>query len=96
MPKNLQRRCAVCHVEIHEPRATVVPKSRLCIDHAHEIDKYGGEFIRVVRRASLGKAGSLKKNYGDVTMQLIRNYLALNLLKEDYEEQAQKMFVEAH
>lgn len=79
------RPCAVCHRQIPHVRATLLPETRLCIDHAREIEKHGGEFIRYVQQTKLSKTNSLKKNYGDVTVYRRRNYLALQVLIEEYE-----------
>jgi hypothetical protein len=49
------------------------------------IGKYGGEFTLTGTQASLGKSGSLKKNYGDVSVQKKRNAEALRKLREEYE-----------
>ena len=50
------------------------------------IGKYGGEFILTGTRASLGKSGSLKKNYGDVSVEKRRNTEGLRKLREEYEQ----------
>jgi hypothetical protein len=79
------RPCAVCGRPIDAERAAALPETRLCIDHARAITKYGGEFLLIRRQVSLGKAGSLKKNYGDVSFVKHRNIVALAKLREEYE-----------
>jgi hypothetical protein len=49
------------------------------------IEKFGGEFKQIKKRVSLGKADSLKKNYGDVEVTLVRNHAALNKLLDEYD-----------
>jgi hypothetical protein len=76
------RLCEVCGQPIGEVRAKYLPDTVLCITHARQINEMGGEFLLAARNTSLGKAGSLKKNYGDVTAHRRRNYEALRKLKE--------------
>ena len=78
------RYCQICKQEIEKDRAEGVPDTRLCIQHANEIAKYGGEFTAVGTQSSLSKTGSLKKNYGDVGIERHRNHDAMNRLLEDY------------
>ena len=77
-----QRRCEICDTPIDPERLEAVPETRLCVEHAREIGNYGGEFKSSLRHASLGKAGSLKKNYGDVSVTRTRNTDALHKLRE--------------
>lgn len=78
------RLCAVCNKDISE-RVEVLPETWLCREHAGEIEKYGGEFTVVASQESLGKAGSLKKNYGGVSVRRIRNRAALEKLQAEFE-----------
>lgn len=80
------RRCEICGREIPAERTECLPDTRLCIEHAQAISKYGGEFIVTVVRTSLGKAGSLKKNWGDVTPRRTRNQAALDRIRREYEQ----------
>ena len=80
------RLCAVCKKEIAAERLEVVPETWLCLEHARQIDKYGGEFKVTARQESLGKAGSLKKNYGGVNVSKRRNLAALEKLQAEYEQ----------
>jgi ribosome-binding protein aMBF1 (putative translation factor) len=85
MPEK-SRPCEICGERIDPERVDVVPETRLCVEHAKIISKYGGEFIVTGTQASLGKAGSLKKNYGDVSIEKKRNTEALRKLREEYEQ----------
>jgi hypothetical protein len=71
---------------IEADRVEAIPETRLCLDHARMIGKYGGEFLVTATRESLGKAGSLKKNYGDVATQKTRNHTAIEKLRREYLE----------
>jgi hypothetical protein len=82
------RLCAVCRKDISE-RVEILPETWLCREHAGMIEKYGGEFTVVARQESLGKAGSLKKNYGGVNVQRTRNMAALEKLQAEYERMHQ-------
>jgi hypothetical protein len=79
------RACEICGQPIDPERIEVVPETRLCVKHAQMIGKYGGEFIVTGTQASLGKGGSLKKNYGDVSVEKNRNTEALRKLCEEHE-----------
>jgi hypothetical protein len=85
MPEK-SRPCEICGELIDPERIEVVPETRLCVEHAKTIAKYGGEFIVTGTQASLGKGGSLKKNYGDVSIDKKRNTEALRKLREEYEQ----------
>jgi hypothetical protein len=63
------RLCQRCQAEIPADRVEVMPETRVCVECSREI---GGEFRIRARRTSLGKAGSLKKNYGDVDVEFVR------------------------
>lgn len=78
------RVCEICGATIGEERLEAVPETRLCLEHAKAIQKYGGEFRLTKRRVSLGKTDSLKKNYGDVTSELVRNAEAMQKLRDEY------------
>jgi hypothetical protein len=83
------RPCEICGELIDPDRIDVVPETRLCVEHARMIGKYGGEFIVIGTQASLGKSGSLKKNYGDVSIEKKRNTEALEKLREEYEQRGE-------
>lgn len=84
---NKPRYCAVCKAVIEPERMEGNPTTRLCMRHHEEIKKYGGEFTSTSHRGSLGKAGSLKRNYGDVTVTRQRNEKGLNRLMDDYDRE---------
>jgi hypothetical protein len=77
------RPCAVCGRPIPLGRLEALPQTRLCKEHATAIEKYGGEFRATVTRTRLGKEGSLKRNYGDVSVTRTRNAEALRKLREE-------------
>lgn len=83
------RPCEICGQMIDPERIEVIPETRLCVEHAKLIGKFGGEFIVTGTQASLGKSGSLKKNYGDVSVERRRNTVALQKLREEYEQGGQ-------
>jgi hypothetical protein len=78
------RPCEICKRTIEAERVEAIPETRLCIEHARMIGKYGGEFSVTATRESLGKAGSLKKNYGDVATHKTRNPTAIEKLRREY------------
>jgi hypothetical protein len=80
------RPCEICGQPIDPERIEAVPATRLCVEHARKVGKYGGEFIVTGTQASLGKGGSLKKNYGDVSVERQRNTEAIHKLREEYEQ----------
>jgi hypothetical protein len=80
------RPCEICGQPIDPERVEAVPETRLCVEHARMIGQYGGEFLVTGTQASLGKGGSLKKNYGDVSVSRRRNLEALRKLREAYEQ----------
>jgi hypothetical protein len=79
------RPCEVCGASIDPERIEVLPETRLCTEHGKQIAKYGGEFILTGTQSSLGKDGSLKKNYGDVSVKQKRNEDGIRKLIEEYD-----------
>ncbi len=79
------RTCEVCGAAIDPERIEVLPETRLCVEHGREIAKYGGEFLLTGTQSSLGKDGSLKKNYGDVSVRQKRNADGVRKLIEEYD-----------
>lgn len=79
------RPCEVCGEPIDPERIDVLPETRLCTEHAKQVAKYGGEFILTGTQSSLGKDGSLKKNYGDVSVRRKRNTEGVRKLIEEYD-----------
>ena len=78
------RGCEICKQPINSERAESLPMTRLCIEHAHEIEKLGGEFKLLIVEDRISKQGSLKKNYGGVTIYQYRNKPAIRQLRETY------------
>jgi len=81
-----QRPCEICGQPIDLERMEAVSETRLCVEHARMISKYGGEFLLTGTQTSLGKSSSLKKNYGDVSVQKKRNTDGLRKLRDEYEQ----------
>ena len=80
------RVCEICQQPIHPERLECVPDTRLCVEHARQIAKYGGEFRLSATHDRTSKQGSLKKNYGGITAHKTRNHGALEKLRAEYEQ----------
>lgn len=78
------RPCEICDQPIDPERIEAVPETRLCAQHAKEIQKFGGEFIVIATQERTSKTGSLKHNYGSVTISKTRNHKALEQLRDAY------------
>lgn len=81
------RHCEICDAEIPAGRLDAVPDTQLCMTHAREMDKYGGEFKLTGVYGNIGKSGSLKKTYGDVSVLKERNVEGLTQLRQKYEQE---------
>ena len=81
----VKRFCEICKQEIDPERLEFLPETRLCIEHAKQIEKYGGEFRISATQERTSKQGSLKRNYGGVETKSTRNAAAINKLRQDYE-----------
>lgn len=81
----MNRRCFVCKNEIESDRLEAIPQTRLCTQHGHAIQKFGGEFIMSASQERTSKKTSLKVNYGAISTSFARNERGLELLKEDYD-----------
>lgn len=57
------RFCQLCKAEIPAERVEALPETRLCVKCSQRI---GSDFEVRVAPENLGKAGSLKKNYGGI------------------------------
>ena len=79
------RHCEICKQPIDAERAEAIRQTRLCTEHAREIQKYGGEFVMSSTQEKTSKEGSLKKNYGGISTRLRRNERAISQLKDDFE-----------
>ena len=65
-----KRFCEICKAEILPERVEALPDTRRCTNCARSQEARGNpEFDLLVSQSQLGKVGSLKKNYGDVTVQ---------------------------
>jgi hypothetical protein len=60
-----RRFCQLCRAEIPGERIEVMPETRICVQCSQ---KTGGEFEVRATPENLGKAGSLKKNYGGLNI----------------------------
>jgi hypothetical protein len=58
-----------CDADIPAERVEILPDTQICVKCSQEI---GGEFKLVARPENIGKAGSMKKNYGGVRIVKIR------------------------
>ncbi len=83
MSENI-RSCEICGQPIDPERLEAVPETRLCIEHARQIEKHGNEFSRKVGLERTSKEGSLKKNYGGIHTSKTRNHQAMRKLREEY------------
>jgi ribosome-binding protein aMBF1 (putative translation factor) len=80
------RPCEICRELIEPERVEAIPETRLCTEHAKMIARYGGEFTLSSTQESLGKVGSLKKNYGGITPEKTRNAKAMEQMRRDFTE----------
>jgi ribosome biogenesis SPOUT family RNA methylase Rps3 len=81
------RPCEICMKPIEAERLETIPETRLCLEHAEKIKKFGGEFVVTSTQERTSKPGSLKKNYGGVTPSMKRNHKAIEKLKDELEEE---------
>jgi hypothetical protein len=63
MSTDEKRHCERCNTEIPAARVKAIPGTWLCIECSEEV---GGDFTYTATQENLGKAGSLKLNYGGV------------------------------
>jgi len=61
-----KRTCERCDATIPPARVKALPGTWLCIECSAEV---GGDFVYTATSVNLGKAGSLKLNYGGVTIK---------------------------
>ena len=57
------RTCELCDAVIPPERVKAIPGTWLCIECSEEV---GGDFVYTATQENLGKAGSLKLNYGGI------------------------------
>lgn len=60
------RQCERCGEDIPPARVRALPGTWLCIECSEEV---GGDFEYTATQENLGKAGSLKLNYGGVSVK---------------------------
>lgn len=82
----MPRPCEICKNLIEEERLEAVPETRLCIEHAKAIQKYGGEYTLSGSYETTSKQGSLKLNYGGINVTKTKNTDAIEKLHRDYEK----------
>ncbi len=66
------RPCQRCKAMIPEERIEALPETRLCVKCSQEI---GGDFKVTFVPENIGKAGSLKKNYGSWAVRKVRRQI---------------------
>jgi len=76
--------CVICGQEIDPERILYLPDTRLCVDHAAAIHKYGGEFIITSEPTKTSKASGMKNNYSGVSTSQVRNEAALRKLSDEH------------
>jgi hypothetical protein len=59
------RWCERCNAPIPPARVKALRGTWLCLECSEEV---GGDFVYIAKQENLGKAGSLKLNYGGVTI----------------------------
>ena len=84
---NRTRMCVICKKLIEPERAADLKNTNLCTEHGEAIERFGGEFKVQSQGENLSKPGSLKRNPGGVKTRLVRNLLALDELRQAYENQ---------
>ena len=63
---NEPRTCERCNAPIPPARVKALPGTWLCIECSQEV---GGDFVYTATQENLGKAGSMKRNYGGVSIK---------------------------
>jgi hypothetical protein len=79
------RRCEICKRPIEPERAEAIGDTRLCLQHARQIARFGGEFILTATQERTSNAGSLNRNYGGVATVKVRNQEAIDRLRDECE-----------
>lgn len=69
---SMQRRCARCRAEIPTERLEILPDTRICVQCSKAV---GSEFIVTGVSENLAKSGSLKKNYGGISVRKRRRII---------------------
>jgi Prokaryotic dksA/traR C4-type zinc finger len=60
------RKCIRCQAAIPPERLKVLPETQLCVPCSQAV---GSDFETVIVSENIGKAGSLKKNYGGISVK---------------------------
>lgn len=71
-PTDEARTCERCDAAIPPARVKALPGTWLCIECSEEV---GSDFIYTAVQENLGKAGSLKLNYGGVSVKKHRRVI---------------------
>ena len=71
-PDDEKRTCERCDAEIPPARVKALPGTWLCIECSHEV---GGDFVLIAKQENLGKAGSMKRNYGGISIEKKRRVI---------------------
>ena len=71
-PTDEKRTCERCDADIPAARVKALPGTWLCIECSQEI---GGDFVLVAKQENLAKTGSMKKNYGGVSIEKRRRVI---------------------
>lgn len=66
------KNCIRCGNEIPAERVEALPETRLCITCSEAV---GSDFIMLVHNERTSKPGSLKHNYGGVSVEFVRRYI---------------------
>ena len=69
---NEPRTCERCNAPIPPARVKALPGTWLCIECSEDV---GGDFVYTATQENLGKAGSLKLNYGGVSIKKHRRVI---------------------
>jgi hypothetical protein len=69
---NETRQCERCSADIPAARVLALPGTWLCLACSEEV---GGDFQYTATQENLGKAGSLKLNYGGVSIKKTRRVI---------------------
>jgi len=66
------RACERCDAPIPPARVKAMPGTWLCIECSEEV---GGDFVLIAKQANLAKEGSMKKNYGGISIEKKRRVI---------------------
>lgn len=75
------RWCDICKTPIEPERLESVPGTSLCVEHAQQIQKFGGEF----KYKTFTEGTGAKTGKGIVGREKTRNLDAIERLREQYE-----------